>query len=393
MSIILYHQCGHNNNWNRESYLEDGCGDGLIFSPIHQTRESIENLDDELKEVSVFDPQFYLPNSQKRKLQSYDFFPETLSGGFDTADFSFIALDAARRCVNFQMEQNFKFVIIPVRHFTDMIPDYIERQNIYTLHPFLQALDEVNCTKDVYITVSLTASMIRNRDYRVNILNWITNYPRLDGVYLLVEDNRATKQIQDSSLLIDQLRMVRELSEAGLKIIVGHQNTESLLFSLVDNCDLTFGAYENTRNFSIDKFVVSDEEVRGPRSRLYIPGLLNWIQYSQAEQIRDGLPAVWSAIYKQTKYAESAFEGAREPHFNFPGLYKHFFMCFKDQVNELSVLPINDRYELLRAWLREAQSQYEEIEDWPLDLDRHGRGDHITPWLDAINWYKREYLG
>ena len=390
--INLYHQCGHNFNWNKESYLDDDCGDGLIFSPIHQKRETIEKLDDSLKAVSIFDPQYYLPSSQKKKLKSYTFFPETISGGFNTADFALLALESARQCLEFQINQDFSKIIIPARHFTDMIPDYIEKQNIYALHPFLQAIDEFVTDKEIYLTVPLTKSMIMNDEYRFTILNWITNYPEIDGVYLLVEDDRKSKQIQDAKFLIEYLKIVKELSDIGLKILVGHLNTEGLLFSLIDNCDITFGAYENTRIFSIDKFVTSEEEMRGPKSRLYLPGLLNWIQFSQAQQIRNVMPDLWDKIYFETTYAEGAFSAAAEPHFTYPALYKHFFMTFQNQINALSNLSIQERYITLRSWLRNADDFYEIIEDKPFDLDRHGRGTHITAWLDAINWFKREYL-
>ena len=91
MAIRIYHQVGHNATWNIEM-LKEGCGDGLIFSPVHQQKERIEELESKLKVRAIFDPQYYLPNSQKRKLQSYPFFPETLSGGFKTVDFPLIAL-------------------------------------------------------------------------------------------------------------------------------------------------------------------------------------------------------------------------------------------------------------------------------------------------------------
>ncbi|MCM8922154.1 MAG: hypothetical protein LC540_19195, partial [Candidatus Thiodiazotropha sp.] len=126
--------------------------------------------------------------------------------------------------------------------------------------------------------------------------------------------------------------------------------------------------------------------------RLYMPGLFNWIQYSQALQLRDGLVSVWDRIYVETTYAEEAFSSATEPHFNYPGLYKHYFLNFQDQITTLSKYSIADRYAFLRDMLRNAQQNYEEIENWPLDLDRHGRGDHIDPWLDSLNWFYRTFL-
>ncbi|MCU7844572.1 MAG: hypothetical protein KZQ93_12100 [Candidatus Thiodiazotropha sp. (ex Monitilora ramsayi)] len=392
MPITLLHQCGHNANWNIDSYRDDECGDGLILSPVHQSQPTIDKLGDDIIQASIFDPQYYLPNSQKKKLKTYEFFPEVISGGFDTLEFSTLAIESARSCLGFQLEKDFHRIMIPARHFSDMEPDYIEKQEVYTVHPFLQAIEEEGVGKEIFLTLPLTSRMLMHDRYRTNILNWITSYPEIDGVYLLVEDDRASKQIQDHNFLKKYLTSVYELRDAGLKVLVGHCNTEALLFTLIEGCEITFGAYENTRMFSVDKFVVSDEDRRGPRARLYMPGLLNWIQYPQAVEIRDGLGSVWDRIYSETTYAEEAFESAIDPHFNYPGLYKHYFLNFQEQIDTLSEVSDSQRYEILRDLLRNAQENYYEIERWPLDLDRHGRGDHIEPWLDSLNWFYRSFL-
>jgi len=392
MSIKLFHQCGHNTNWNKESFLDDDCGDGLILSPVHQNKSNIENMSSDIKNVSFFDPQYYLPSSQKKKLKTYEFFPESISNGFATVDFTMHSLESAKQCLDFQIEQGFERLVIPARHFSEMEPDYTIKQDVYTVHPFLKAIDDIGTDKKIFLTVPLTAAMLTHEGYRTNILNWVTSYPRIDGVYLLVEDSRATKQIQDASYLKQYLKAVKELSDAGLVVTVGHTNTEGLLFSLIEDCEISFGAYENTRIFSVDKFVVSDEERRGPKARMYLPGLFNWIHFSHAKQIKEELPGVWGKIYSETSYAEDVLAAAAEPYFNQPALYKHYFMAFQEQIDELSDLSITDRYHWLRNNLLEAEKLYDEISRWPLDLDRHGKGEHINPWLDAINWYFREYL-
>lgn len=392
MAINLFHQCGHNAVWNRESLTKDGCGSGLIVSPVHQNRASVEKLSDNVRSHSFFDPQFYLPNSQKPKLASYDFFPEVISNGFATADFALRALDAANRCVAFQVDNGFLRVVIPARHFGEMYPDYTDRQDAYAVHPFLQAISEQRVTLPIYLTVPVTKAMLLHAGYRAMLLNWITSYPELAGVYLLVEDERPTKQIQELEFLKAYLTTVTELVQAGLIVTLGHANTEGLLFTLVEGCELTFGAYENTRMFSIDKFVVTDEERRGPKARLYVAGLVNWIQYSQAKQLRDEMPDLWRSVYDPTTYGNRALAAAAEPHFGYPGLYKHFFLNYDRQVATLGGMSVADRYTALRQLLLSARDRYEEIQDFPIDLERHGAGNHIQPWLDLANWYHRTYL-
>lgn len=390
--IDLYHQVGHNANWNLESLQDDDCGDGLVLSPVHQNIDAIRRLSPDVRARSLFDPQYYLPNSQKTKLNSYDFFPETLSGGFSTVSFSAIARESARRCIAFQLEQDFAGIVIPARHFSEMNPDYTDAQASYTVEPFLAEIGTLGADKEIWLTLPLTGAMIRHQGYRTSILNWVTSYPEITGVYVIIEFERETKQIQTQEFLLAQLEFITELRDADLRVIVGHSNTEALLFSLIDGCGITFGAFENTRMFSIDKFVASLEERRGPKARIYLSGLLNWLQFAQAKSIMRDAPTIWEQVYMSNGYGDEALRSPTEPYFNQPALYKHYFMCFAEQVNQLAALTIRERYDLLRRWLTTAIDLDRELSDQHFDLERHGRGDHLQPWLDTINSYFRRHL-
>jgi hypothetical protein len=186
--------------------------------------------------------------------------------------------------------------------------------------------------------------------------------------------------------------MLKETQEIGLELIVGYLNSEATVVSLISSAELTFGAFENTRIFSIDKFLQAEEGQRGPRARIYLPGLFNWVQVGQAREIRDHAPDVWSEIYWPTDYSEEVMTAAVEPHFNQPALYKHYFLCLAQQLGELATLDVVERYRKLRADLREAERYYQQIDDIPIDLELHGQGGHIQPWLGAINSYYRSHL-
>jgi len=392
MSIKIYHQVGHNANWNIDSFVEDECGDGLIFSPVHQTQDKIISLSDDIKKHSVFDPQYYLPNSQKKKLSTYPFFPEVISGGFSTIDFPLNAIESARQCINFQVEQGFEKIIIPSRYIDQMASDYFEQQEEYSILPFLKVIEEANLNVPIYITLPLTSHMIEDAGFRTKLLNWITSFPELTGVYVLTSFERQTKQIRSNTFLGAHLDFLNTLRKVGLGVIVGHTNTESLLYAIVDDITLTFGSFENTRIFSLDKFVESDEERRGPKARIYLAGLLNWVQFSQAREIMKEEPELWSKIYTPTVYADKVLASDVEPFFNQPALYKHHFKCYYEQIQELSDLDDIQRFEKIREWIKTAMSNHQEVIGMPLDLDIHGNGEHLQPWLDCINNYYRKYL-
>ncbi|MFA5811018.1 MAG: hypothetical protein WC956_01645 [bacterium] len=393
MSLKLYHQCGHHTIWNLNSFTEDHCGDGLIFSPVHMNREKIECLSPEIKACSIFDPQYYLPNSQKRKLKTYPFFPEIIADGFATQDFDIVALDSARQCIDFQVKQGFDKIVIPARYYDQMDPRYTEKQSKFTLHPFLKAAEEVKNDKPLIMTLPLTAHMVISPEYRVMILNWITKYPEISGVYVFASgEDEELKQIRSEPFLSAYLDFLTELRAADLHVIVGYCNTEGLLYSLVDGCDITLGTFENTRVFSIDKFLIHDEDRYGPAARIYLPGLLNWIRFGQAKTIKHSAPDIWERAYVPTPYGDLTLAAAKEPHFTQPDLYLHHFIAYASQVRALALLSPVQRYEKLRESFRAAIELNEAIENIPFDLERYSRGDHLQAWLDTANSYYRRHL-
>lgn len=391
MALRLYHQVGHNDVWNRDSLLKDKRGDGLILSPVHQAKSKVEKLPAELKQRSIFDPQYYLPNSQKSKFATYPFFPEIISNGFSTQDFTLVALESARQCVDFQIAQGFEKIIVPTRYIDQMLTDYIDRQDQYTVHPFLKAIAEAKTTKHIFLTLALTSAMVMDKGFRTKLLNWVTAYPEVSGVYVLINNERQTKQIQDADFLLGYLELLRELALVDLGLIVGHTNTESLLFSLIDEITLTCGAYENTRMFSLDKFIEGDEKT-GPKARIYLPALLNWIQFGQARDIKQRSAQLWNQAYRPTQYSDTVFTQPVEPHFSKPELYKHYFVCFDEQVKTLSGLNVMQRYELLLNWIDAASELHKQIGALPVKLDPHGNGDHLPHWRKAIVSYHTKYL-
>ena len=388
MSLRLFHQSGHCANWNRDSFEKDNIGDGIIFSPVHETCKNVSDYSKKLKSASLFDPQFYLPSSQKQKLQSYSFFPNSIMGekGFSTIDFMAVSYEAAKRCIEFQLENDFLELIIPARFYEYFDDKYIDGQSQQFVHPFLEQIKKQDPlgSKKVLLTVPMTSSMVNSNEYRSKVLNWITSYPEIDGVYMFCQHDRGAKQINDLTFLTQYMDVIKASYDADLEVLVGYSNTESLLYTLAGEISLTIGAFENTRMFSLDKFIVTDGDRRGPKARIYLPKLLNWINFDEAKILKDRYPHIWSKIYTASDESDEAFELTKDPAFNSAILYKHYFKAFSDQIGELSSLSIQGRYKKLNEWIDEAIELHDEISKHALRLDKHGNGDHLNTWSNAI---------
>ena len=376
----IYQQAGHNTNWNIESISADSSDNGIIFSPVHYKKQKVEAVKSEVKRISLFDPQFYVPDSQKSKLHTYDFFPEVITNGFSTIDFESLAHQSAEGCLKFQIDNAFEKIMIPARFYPELVTDYIAKQKAFSVEPFLNEIERVGTEKDIFVSLPVTSSMLIDNGYRTQLLNWITSYPEIDGVYLLNEMSESSKQITDYNKLIAHVDFINELREADLNVIVGYCNTESILLSAVDPYALTIGAYENTRSFSIDKFLDNDSNRRGPAPRIYLPKLLNWMRYDTAVEIKDDFPSLWNDIYTETPYMETIFSTGR-PHFTKPELYKHHFKLMMDDLNSLSEMNIDNRITTIQARITNAAQLYTEIKDAGIIFfDKNCAGEHLPIW-------------
>ncbi len=392
--MLIFHQSGHQSKWNKDSFQE-GIGDGIILSPVHCNYEKVVQLEPELKAKCFFDPQFYVPDSQKWKLNSYPFFPEQIADGFSTRDFAAVAYDTAQQCVDFQIGNGFRGLIIPTRYYNEMITDYIPKQKAFSVEPFLSYIQKNGIETEVFLTLALTSAMINDEKYRIQLLNWITSYPEIAGVYLIVNFDEPLKQICDMKKISDYMDFIGELAEADLRVICGYCNTESLLCAMNDPFAVTLGAYENTRRFSIDKFLDDESDARGPAPRIYFPGLLNWVRYDTAMEIRVDLPELWNRIYTPTSWSEAVFKrgdkGTR-PHFTQPYLYQHHFKLIHDQLRRIADQKgRDDKIALMQKWITEANGLYEEIQNnGVLFFDNNCKGVHLPGWNRVLRRLRQQ---
>jgi hypothetical protein len=262
-----------------------------------------------------------------------------------------------------------------------MYSNYVDRQKAFTVDAFME---QISNTEEVCLSLAVTDAMLQDEGFRTKILSWITSYANVHELYLIYSAPRETKQIQSAEMLIACHRLGEEMQGIGLELTWGHQNTEALLSTAQGDVSVTMGSFENTRIFSTDKFVVTDEDRRGPKARIFLKGLLNWVQFEQAKEIRGTLPNIWKQIYTPTSYGEEALAQLVEPTFNQSPLYKHYFLNLTEEINTLALLSIGDRKKYLREKIEYAQACYAEIAR-SIQLEKHGQGTHLAPWLKAVD--------
>lgn len=382
--VLIYHQCGFNESWNIQSYVDDGVGEGFILSPVNMKKDKMDKLDSKYKKVSFFDPQFYVPRSTKSNLNTYNFFPNNIANGYETMDYEEFATKSAKMCVDFQIENDFRYILIPWIYQKDILPNYYEVQKSLYIEPFLNELGQRDCKKKVLLSVIVKDSQVNDETLKNELLNFITSFTEIDGVYLIPEHKESYKRVRDNNYIYNLMMFIHVLRENSLYVHLAYTDIEGLLFTLADVNSLSIGSYENLRCFNSVKFEEQPKKVQqGPTPRIYCAKLLQWLDYNYLPALKRNYPTYLDLI-DETSYRISMFSPSFHWHFTKPEIYKHYFLSYSQQIKSL---PDNydDRYGKLVMDIENAIQYYEEIQKKGIYFDDNSNGAHLPNWLTAIN--------
>lgn len=383
----VYHQTGFRDNWNRESYLK-GIGDGLIYSPVNIDADKLLGIDRSLKISSFLDPQLYLLAEAKGNLHTYPYFPGNLKPDFSTPDLDNSNLQIAKLCIDYQLDNEFEYLVIPTRYNEDNPTSYFLQSTEFFVLPFCEYVRDNKIEKKILLSVIVKSIMLSDKEKRDEVLNWITSHQQVDGVYLIFENNFSYKQIKDFDFLLNALQFIRILKENKMEVHIGYTNTEAILYSIAMPDSITIGSYENLRSFGIKRFQeIESSPMRSPNARLYSSKLFQWIDYQYIEAMKSLLHS-YESFFDDSELKPLMFKSEFKWHFAKPEPYKHYFYVF---YNQIKALPKEQdlRIEKLEKDIKTAINLFENIEKFVL-LDDNSNGSHLPTWINVINAYKKE---
>lgn len=383
----VYHQTGFRDNWNRESYLK-GIGDGLIYSPVNIDADKLLGIDRSLKISSFLDPQLYLLAEAKGNLHTYPYFPGNLKPDFSTPDLDNSNLQIAKLCIDYQLDNEFEYLVIPTRYNEDNPTSYFLQSTEFFVLPFCEYVRDNKIEKKILLSVIVKSIMLSDKEKRDEVLNWITSHQQVDGVYLIFENNFIYKQIRDFDFLLNALQFIRILKENKMEVHIGYTNTEAILYSIAMPDSITIGSYENLRSFGIKRFQeIESSPMRSPNARLYSSKLFQWIDYQYIEAMKSLLHS-YESFFDDSELKPLMFKSEFKWHFAKPEPYKHYFYVF---YNQIKALPKEQdlRIEKLEKDIKTAINLFENIEKFVL-LDDNSNGSHLPTWINVINAYKKE---
>lgn len=388
--ISVYHQCGHNDVWNFDIYNEDNIGDGFILCPkMRMNKGDLITLDENIKKNSFFDPQFYQPRSDLKKLSEYDFFPNFLCDDeYNTTDFYEMSNISAEKCISFQLEQKYKHLIIPTVVYDETPQTYLESINQLYIEPFIKAIRGKDIEeREVLLTVVIKDSQLLDDNYTKELLNLITSYSEITGIYLVPYCKNSTKRIKDMRFIVNILKFINILKYNEMYIHVAYSDIEGLLYSLAGINSISIGTYENLRRFDLANFEERKQKgFSSPNKRIYSSRLFQWIDFNYLGILKDF--EKFDDLFEQNKYVTMEVPDDKDWHFKFPELYKHYMMAI---YNQYKYLPdsYEERFNYIKGELLNAIELNKEISDFGILFNSDNDGSHLECWVTAINQFDR----
>lgn len=384
----IFHQTGFRHNWNIDSYKQS-IGDGIIYSPVNIDADKLLKIKDEYKVTGFLDPQLYLLNEAKGTIDTYPYFPGNLKDDFNTLDMDTSNIQLSKLCIDFQIANNFEYLVIPTRYYVDNPTNFLIQSKESFVMPFCDILKQNEIDKKVLLSVIVKEISLTDEEKRNELLNWITSHLCIDGVYLIFENSFSSKQIKDFDYLLNALKFIQTLKENDLEVHIGYCNTEAILYSAAMPNSVTVGSFENLRSFGIRRFQdIESQQMRGPRARLYSSKLLQWVEYVYIQAMKSQIEN-YDDFFDNSEFKPLMFKPDYKWWFTKSEPYKHYFLVFTNQLKSLPQEQ-NDRIEAVKEAIKSALNNFRVIvDDNDVLLDDNSDGSHLATWYNVIKSFQK----
>jgi len=264
--------------------------------------------------------------------------------------------------------------------------NYLEIFRQLCIEPFVNEIKNREITgKEVLLTVVVKDSQLLDVDYTNELLNVISSYVEITGIYLVPYCKKSTKRIKEINFIINIMKFIKALKDNQMYVHVAYCDIEGLLYSLADIDSVSIGTYENLRDFNLINFDKKDGKgQKSPNKRVYSNKLFQWIDLNYLGALKTFND--FNDLFEQNKYITFSVPNVKNWHFRYPELYKHYMMSI---YNQYKSLPNNycQRYKYIKDELLNAIELNKKINDFGILFDTDNDGSHLERWITALNLF------
>lgn len=250
--MAVYHQMGHDSE---NLMAEVGLAEfkGVILSPVNYSQYEVDQqviaAREELNIEAIFDPQLYVPNSERGHLRDWPYFPSDV----DTADLSSDQWwgQTVRKLVDTCTPMRPNAICSPCA-----LPRTYSDEYFMSLVKVCSTLADSLSGTDIQAiqTAVVGTGDLASRE-RVLTIASILSQTTSDRIYLVLVSNlEPRRELSDVEEIKGVMRLISELQASGLRILVGFCSSDVVLWKHAGASDCASGKFFNLRRFTRARF-------------------------------------------------------------------------------------------------------------------------------------------
>lgn len=379
-----YHQMGyHSSSIVREEGLRQFVG--AILSPVNATPTDTIKDCAKFKELNkdfdiVFDPQLYVPRTNRGQLPKWTYMPSDL----DTSDLSSHA-----------------WWINVVDHVTDGVKDF-NPNGICSPAPYPRGgifedsyfdllvmvgndlKDKLEGTEQRALLTAIVGMNDLGRDNRYLQVGSILSKFKGNEIYLvLTDDIKPRLERTDTGGLEGAARLIRVLSNAGYKVLIGFSSSEMILWKVSGAENVASGKFFNLRRFTLDRW--DDDASQGGKSLWYWfePSLLAFLREADIRRYMRDFPI--SPSHDTNPYSQFILNklGSPEEQTYLADSWRQFLYWFADCESQLNS---SDKVEKVIKLLDESAGNWTMVKGARLMFEEErNTGEWVRSWTIVMN--------
>jgi hypothetical protein len=249
-----YHQMGFNSN-NLVDLPQMAAYGGAIFSPINAEQKAMV---DDIEQARtgrekgfeiVFDPQLYVPATERGKLKKWSYFPRD----FDTADnssrkwWASLNSNLAQAAGAVNVDAVCSPAILPKAFTNDFYTHSADIANE------LQAM-LANRKMDTLLTVIVNLPELSQENRALEIASIISGGSCSRVYLILVGQVEPRRELAQDDELLGAMRLIQALEQGDIRVLVGFCSSDLLLWKAAGATACASGKFFNLRRFTRQRF-------------------------------------------------------------------------------------------------------------------------------------------
>lgn len=372
-----FHQMGNDSeNLLTETHLNryQGC----VLSPVNDEKPKVTSQIARLKDRNgfrtVFDPQLYMPKSDRGHLREWDYFPQDV----DTVDLgSDVWWDKVVGSIATSVKEMKPTAVCSPAIIPKMYPEEYFAQLVRSASVLREKLKDSGITTMQTIVASLADLATPGR--AMKIASVMSDAETDESFLVLVGDVEPRRELSDAEELKGAMKLISALEESGQRVLVGFCSSDVVLWKAAGATSCATGKFFNLRRFTLSRFM---EPTKGGGQLPYFfeESLLAFLR--QTDIIRVQQRGLFSAASEANPYTKQILETIPKPDKAWLALgWRQFMYWFADIEERL-----HTKSESTEDLLNRADANWGLIQQKPQVIldERENDGQWVRQWLRAI---------